>query len=59
MIGMPVYHDYRLIHVHIPKTAGTAIARCFEKAGAFEWRRDFWVGTEWKDGRLQRLSILE
>lgn len=59
---MPVYHDHKLIHIHIPKTGGTAIARCFERSGAFEWNRDSWVGDERRNGRwyeYQHLSIRE
>lgn len=59
---MPVYHAHELIHIHVPKTGGTAIARCFERLGAFEWTREFWVGSERRDGRwyeYQHLSMGE
>ena len=59
---MPVYRDYRLVHIHIPKTGGTAIASYFEKLGALTWTRESWVGLEHRNGRwyeYQHLSMRE
>ncbi len=59
---MPVYPDYRLVHVHVPKTGGTAIGSLFEKLGAFRWSPEFWVGSERRNGRwyeYQHLSMRE
>ena len=59
---MPVYNEHGLIHVHIPKTGGTAIEEYFESIGAFKWTSEFWVGQERRNGRwyeYQHLSMRE
>ena len=30
---MPIYHHHRLVHIHIPKTGGTAVSRLFDQRG--------------------------
>ncbi len=40
---MPVYAAHELVHIHIPKTGGTAIRQCFEEAE--------FCGHDYKDGR--------
>lgn len=59
---MPVFHKNKLIHIHIPKTAGTAIERYFHRIGDMKWGQESWVGQERKRGRwyeYQHLSMLE
>jgi len=59
---MPVYHKHKLIHIHIPKTAGTAIEGFFHRIGDMQWGRESWVGQEKKNGRwyeYQHLSMQE
>ena len=48
---MPVYPAHELVHIHIPKTGGTAIGRCFQKIGDRPWTAEFCGGQEHKDGR--------
>ena len=59
---MPVYEQHRLVHIHIPKTAGTAIEGFFHDLGDMEWGPKSWVGHQRRDGRwfeLQHLSYRE
>jgi hypothetical protein len=59
---MPVYHNHKLIHIHIPKTAGTAIEGFFHRIGDMEWGPKSWVGQEKRNGRwheYQHLSLVE
>lgn len=59
---MPVYRKHKLIHIHIPKTAGTAIERYFHEIGDMEWNTISWFGQVKTQGRwyeLQHLSLLE
>lgn len=59
---MPVYHKHKLIHIHIPKTAGTAIESFFHRIGDMEWGPESWVGQEKINGRwyeYQHLSMME
>jgi len=59
---MPVFHKHKLIHIHIPKTAGTAIERFFHGIGDMKWGPESWLGQEKKNGRwyeYQHLSMLE
>jgi hypothetical protein len=59
---MPVFHKNKLIHIHIPKTAGTAIERFFHSIGDMTWSPESWVGQEKKNGRwyeYQHLSMPE
>ena len=59
---MPVYHKHKLIHIHIPKTAGTAIEEYFYGIGDMKWSPESWVGQEKKNGRwyeYQHLSVQE
>ena len=59
---MPVYHNHKLIHIHIPKTAGTAIESFFHRIGDMQWSPESWVGQEKMNGRwyeYQHLSLTE
>lgn len=59
---MPVYRRSRLIHIHIPKTAGTAIEGFFHSIGDMVWGKESWVGVEHLHQRwyeFQHLSISE
>ncbi len=59
---MPVYHNHKLIHIHIPKTAGTAIESFFHRIGDMEWGLNSWLGQEKVNGRwyeFQHLSMME
>lgn len=59
---MPVYHRSKLIHIHIPKTAGTAIESFFHSIGDMVWGLDSWLGQEHIDDRwyeFQHLSMAE
>ncbi len=59
---MPVYYKHKLVHIHIPKTAGTAIERFFHRIGDMVWGPKSWLGQERRDGRwyeYQHLSIQE
>lgn len=41
---MPVYRNHRVAHIHIPKTAGTAIERQFDALGDMHWNASSWYG---------------
>ncbi len=59
---MPVYNKHKLIHIHIPKTGGTAIEELFHELGDMVWGPESWVGQEHRNGRwyeYQHLSIAE
>ena len=59
---MPVYRNNRLVHIHVPKTAGTAIEEHFHEIGDMEWGRESWLGEEHKRGRwyeYQHLTWVE
>jgi hypothetical protein len=59
---MPVFHKHKLIHIHIPKTAGTAIEAYFHEIGDMKWGPESWVGQANKHGRwyeFQHLSLQE
>lgn len=59
---MPVYHAHQLVHIHIPKTAGTAIEEFFHRIGDMQWGPQSWVGQERRAGRwyeFQHLSYRE
>jgi len=59
---MPVYHNHKLVHIHIPKTAGTAIESFFHRIGDMEWGLKSWLGQEKINGRwheYQHLSMME
>jgi len=59
---MPVYRKHKLVHIHIPKNAGTVIERFFFELGDMTWHPESWVGQEYRDGRwyeYQHLSMEE
>jgi len=59
---MPVYPAHKLIHIHIPKTGGTAIETYFHQIGDLQWNPEFWVGQQRKNDRwyeYQHLSMQE
>ncbi|MFC1852293.1 sulfotransferase family 2 domain-containing protein [candidate division CSSED10-310 bacterium] len=59
---MPVFYKHKLIHIHIPKTAGTAIETYFHDIGDMKWGPISWVGEATMHGRwyeLQHLSLTE
>ncbi len=59
---MPVYRRSRLLHIHIPKTGGTAIEEFFHARGDMTWRPASWVGRLRVRGRwyeLQHLTMPE
>jgi hypothetical protein len=59
---MPVYHRSRLIHIHIPRTGGSAIERFFHSIGDMEWAKESWIGEGYLHQRwyeYQHLSISE
>ncbi len=59
---MPVYRNSKLIHIHIPKTGGTAIERFFHKIGDMEWNGNSLVGHKKTRDRwieLQHLTMVE
>ncbi len=59
---MPVYRRSRLIHIHIPKTAGTAIEGFFHSIGDMVWGKESWLGEEHLHRRwyeFQHLSLSE
>ena len=41
---MPVYRAHRVAHIHIPKTAGTAIEQQFAELGDMHWDESSWYG---------------
>ncbi len=59
---MPVYKQHELVHIHIPRTGGTAIGAFFNSVGDMPWNRGSWVGQEMLNGRwyeYQHLAIEE
>jgi len=56
--SVPVYFHHELIHIHIPKTGGTAIGQAFERLGNTVSGRDAWVGRSQHDGRWFELQHL-
>ena len=59
---MPIYRNHRLIHIHIPKTGGTAIEEYFHEIGDMTWGPESWIGRERRNGRwyeFQHLSLPE
>lgn len=48
---MPVYRRHRLVHIHIPKTAGTAVERLFHQLDDLVWGPASWLGEVERDGR--------
>jgi len=59
---MPVYRKGKLIHIHIPKTGGTAIESFFHSIGDMVWGRESWLGQERIRGRwyeYQHLTMWE
>jgi hypothetical protein len=55
---VPVYHHNRLVHIHIPKTGGTAIERFFHTIGDMVWGPGSWFGQEQRAGRWYELQHL-
>ena len=55
---MPVYHRHRLVHIHIPKTGGTAIEGYFHRIGDMEWGPASWLGRQRHQGRWYELQHL-
>lgn len=43
---MPVYRKNKLVHIHIPRTGGTAIEIMFHALGDMVWGLDSWVGED-------------
>jgi hypothetical protein len=41
---MPVYQNHRLVHLHIPKTAGTTLETQFAELGDMHWNTRSWYG---------------
>lgn len=59
---MPVYRNHRLVHIHIPKSGGTAIGSYFAALGDMHWDSECWVGQEYRSGRwyeYQHLTMQE
>ena len=59
---MPVYRNFKLIHIHIPKTGGTAIGRFFSKNNDMQWNGNSLVGQKKLGNRwyeYQHLTMLE
>lgn len=59
---MPVYKQHRLVHIHIPKTGGTAIEEQFFQLDDMTWSNDSWLGEVQRDGRwyeYQHLTNIE
>jgi hypothetical protein len=59
---VPVYRNHRLVHLHVPKTAGTAIEDLFARAGDMTWDERCWYGTAHHSGRFweyQHLTAVE
>ena len=46
---MPVYKKHKLVHIHIPKTAGTILGKYFDTQGDMSWGQDCWVGEVVRD----------
>lgn len=59
---VPVYRNHRLVHLHVPKTAGTAIEELFARVGDMTWDEHCWYGAAQHSGRFweyQHLTALE
>ena len=59
---MPVYRNHRVAHIHIPKTAGTAIERQFAELGDMQWDSSSWFGRIRRPDRWyedQHLTLCE
>ena len=59
---MPVYRRHRLVHLHIPKTAGTAVEQLFNRLDDLVWGPESWIGEVQRDGRwyeYQHLTATE
>lgn len=59
---MPVYRLSELIHIHIPKTGGTAIESYFHSIGDMVWGLESWLGQEYIEHRwyeIQHLTMRE
>lgn len=59
---MPVYRRSQMIHVHIPKTGGTAVGRFYSKIGDMNWNRHSLVGVQKLENRwyeFQHMTIEE
>lgn len=48
---MPAFRRHRLVHVHIPKTGGTAIESWFHEIGDMQWGPESWLGEARRQGR--------
>ena len=48
---MPIYPKHRLVHIHIPKTGGTAIQKYFHDSGDRQWTPEGGLGQAYRDGR--------
>ena len=59
---MPVYRKSKLVHIHIPKTAGTAIGGLFARHNDMVWGAESWIGQKFMDQRwfeYQHFSLAE
>ena len=59
---VPVYRNHRVAHIHIPKTAGTAIERQFAELGDMHWDSSSWYGRIRRPDRWyedQHLTLCE
>jgi len=59
---VPLYRRHRIVHIHIPKTGGTAISQLFYELGDFDYGLDGWMGVVRRDGRwyeYQHLTLAE
>ena len=59
---MPVYKKSGLVHIHIPKTAGTAIGGLFHSHNDMVWGTESWIGQKYIDQRwfeFQHFSLAE
>ena len=59
---VPVYRRHRLVHLHIPKTAGTAVEQLFDQLDDLVWGPESWIGEVQRDGRwyeYQHLTATE
>ena len=62
MSTVPVYRRHRLVHLHIPKTAGTAVEQLFNQLDDLVWGPESWIGEVQRDGRwyeYQHLTATE
>lgn len=60
--SMPVYRNHRIVHIHIPKTAGTAIDAAVADIGDMTWDEHSWYGVTHANGRFweyQHLTFRE